>query len=253
MISRDPRVSALLDRLVPDRLVEAGDWDELVREAAQPEAPHRLGGSSQRYRFNRRRQILALATAIGAAILVAVPALGINGGWWFLGGGEPQPTTGVSVIATGTSAAIDWTLTAFISRNKGACVALTPSVRGRSMGGQICGTNVRGEPNTSRPGTGATRHWIGIGYFALGLYNFPAFLYGPVAQGVDHVDVVLANGARLEARTLDPPDDFGARIDFYVVEVPRHLSVQSVIARDQSGTTLEELPCSGCSPVPSQQ
>ncbi len=82
-------------------------------------------------------------------------------------------------------------------------------------------------------------HWIGFVYFALALFDFPDFVFGTAAEGVDRVEVVLSNQKRLGTALLEGPEELSVPLDFYVLELPRGVSVESLVARDRSGTVLE--------------
>jgi hypothetical protein len=53
-------------------------------------------------------------------VVIGVPALAVNQGWWFRSAGAPKPQSDMSVITAGRSAGIDWTLTAYATQNKEA-------------------------------------------------------------------------------------------------------------------------------------
>ena len=99
----------------------------------------------RRRSWRRRRLVVALAAAVVAALIV-LPAMAVVQGWWFLGNGSPATAGEVHVVASGQAAGIEWTLTAFVSRTDGLCVALSPE-RPAGSGTQACGSAVRGEPN----------------------------------------------------------------------------------------------------------
>jgi hypothetical protein len=193
-----------------------------------------------------RRRILLVAAVVAAIALLAVPALALSD-WWFLGPGAPKPEGGVTVVASGRSAGIEWMMTAYVSKDTGVCVALTPQVGQGDSGALGCGADVRGEPNRGSARDRPGKHWVGYQYFALGLFDFPEFVFGPVAHGVDGIDLVLSSGDTLRTTTINGPDELNAPLDFYVVELPRGASIDSIIARDSSGTVLERRRCLRCS------
>ena len=53
-------------------------------------------------------------------VVIGVPALAVNQGWWFRSAGAPKPQSDMSVITAGRSAGIDWTLSAYATQNKEA-------------------------------------------------------------------------------------------------------------------------------------
>jgi hypothetical protein len=182
----DPAVAALLDRLVPPPAVEPSRWDELLRGARR--------GSQ------RRRRLLVLVGALVAAVAVAIPAFAVREGWWFLGPGTPRPAGDVVVVTSGRWSGIGWKMTAYVSAAKGLCVALTPDVGHGDMGGMSCGSGLRGEPfPKAEPWA---RHWVGYVYAWPGLYGVPGYVFGPVAAGVDSVDVILTDGETLRASVI---------------------------------------------------
>jgi hypothetical protein len=236
----DPEVAAILDRLVPPPVVEPSHWEELLHEA-------RLG--SPRVTGNRRRRrVLALVGAVVAAIVVAIPALAVREGWWFLFPGSPRPTSDVDVVTSGRWSGIDWKMTAYVSAEKGVCVAVTLDVGKPSMGGMSCGSGLRGEPFPhAEPWA---RHWVGYVYSSPGLYGAPDYVYGPVAEGVHSVDVVLSDGETLRASVIEAPEQLRVPLGFYAVPLPGHVPLASVRARDRFGTVLEERACTFCSDLP---
>ena len=244
MTDHDPRLRATLDRLVPRPAAQPPAWQDLLREAAAA-PPRRFRWPSTRLKGSRPR-LLVPALAVVATALVAIPALALSRDWWFLGTGTPQPASQVAVLEAGRAAGIDWTLTSYLSKDKGVCVALTLDVGQRDTGSLDCGADVRGEP-TGGSSAGRARHWVGSVYYSLGLYDFPDFVYGLAAEGVDRVDVVLSDGQTLRTPTLDGPTSLPVAIDFYAVPLPAGGSVKSVIARDRSGTALETRACRACS------
>jgi hypothetical protein len=244
----DPQIGAILDRLVPPFAAEPNGWQELLRAAGiQPRRRLRwLSGWAAR---RRPHKVLVLAAALVTTVVVAIPALAVSKGWWFLHSGAPKPESDVAVVTSGRAAGIDWTMTAYVSADKGVCFGLTPNVGRGDMGSMSCGSDLRGEPN---PGAGDRRgqHWVGYVYFSLGLYKFPNFVFGPVAQGVEQVDLVLSNGQVIQADTLQGPDELGAPLDFYAVPVPSRVPLNSLIARDRFGNVLERRACPHCGELP---
>jgi hypothetical protein len=178
-------------------------------------------------------------------VVVAIPALAVSKGWWFLHSGAPKPKSEVAVVTSGRAAGIDWTMTAYVSGDKGVCVALTLDLGREKTGGMSCGSDVRGEPIRSS-GEPLARHWVGYGVFSLRLYDFPDFVSGLVAEGVDRVDVVLSSGQIIGTDTLKGPDELQVPLDFFALPLPRGVSVKSVIARDSSGNVLEQRACRLC-------
>jgi hypothetical protein len=227
----DPALGAILDRLVPPPAVEPNRWEELLREARVA-------------RTRRCSRVLVLVGALVVAVVVAIPALAVREGWWFLGPGAPSPTSDVVVVTSGRWAGIDWKMTAYVSADKGVCVALTPELGpGGVGGGMSCGSELRGEPFA--PGRPRARHWVGYVYSSPEL-GFPAHVFGPIAEGVDSVDVVLSDGETLRTPALEAPERLGVPLGFYALPLPAGVLLRSVVARDQAGTVLEQRTCLPC-------
>jgi hypothetical protein len=243
MTEYDPDIALALDRLVPRPEEEPAEWRSLVEQARARQAWWRRWLPTRSPATRWRRAVVILAAAV-TAMLLAIPALGLSEHWWFLDSGSPVPQGPVGVVTTGRASGIDWTMTAYLSKGKGICVALTPAVRNGTMGAESCGGAVRGDPVST---AGANElHSVGYVYFALSLYNFPDFLFGPVARGVDHVDVTLSDGQTIRARTVDPPQGLALPLRFYATPLPRGASVKSLVGRDASGMALEQRTCLEC-------
>lgn len=236
MTDRDPRVQALLERLVPP-VADSGDWDGLMREARCGQGP------GQRARATRLRGLGVRGRRVGAVVLVGVvaavavlPAFAVVNDWWFFGAGSPSPVGQVVVVRTGTTDGIGWTLAAFVSEQDGVCVALTPT-GSTGAGVEACGSGIRGEPNLGS-GVEGGGHWVGFVQATLTDSVGPS-VFGPTADGVAQVDVELDDGRLVAATVVHGPARLAAPIDFYVVEIPRGASVVAVLARDKNGTLLE--------------
>ena len=241
MSDYDPRIAGVLDRLLPSLTRQGNDWDGLLREVG--ELSERRADWAVRVPFSSRGKAMAvLAAALAVTALVSLPALAISNGWWFLHSGAPRPVDHVAVVASGRSAGTTWTMTAYLSKDRGVCVGLNPHLRERDMGAESCGSGIRGEPNRARSGF----HWVGYIYFALGLFDFPDFVFGPAAVGVEDVELVLSDGQTIRTATIEGPDELEAPVAFYVVELPPSVVVDSIVARDGSGTVLERRDCLGC-------
>jgi hypothetical protein len=236
MSGYNPHVAAALDNVLP-RTGETGDWARILRDARTPSKTRlvRLMDAA------RRRRLVAVAVASLLAALVAVPALAVGKDWWFdwwfLDFGGPRPVTEIAEVASGSSRAGRWVMTAYVSEDEGLCVALTME-RPSSTGAQACGAPVRGAPDASEGQ--APAHWLGYTY-ASGDKDEPAFVFGPTAAAVRRVDVILADGETQSVETIAAPDALGLPLRFYVAEVPTHTPVQTLVARETTGTEVERL------------
>src|SRR6266508_3990748 len=152
-----------------------------------------------------RRKVALLAAISVVAVLLVLPAMAVVKGWWFLGNGTPQPVGSVDVITSGNADGVAWTLTAFVSKDRGVCVALSPDSQ-KGWGTEACGAGVRGEPNLSGQ-RDERRHWAGYVYAPTGS-DSPSFVFGPVADGVAAIDVELAGDRTLHTAPVKPPAGF---------------------------------------------
>jgi hypothetical protein len=228
MSEYDPHIAAALDRLLPAGTA-TGDWAAVIRDAREPRTARLLEAA-------RRRRAVAVVAVCGLAVLVAVPALAVTNGWWFLDFGGPRPASDVVVVKTGTSSEGRWALTAYLSESQGICVALTVE-RPSSIGAQGCGAPVRGAP--AADGT-APRDWLGYVY-TRGDDLIPTFVFGPAAAPVMRIELVFADGTTQTVETIPAPERLGLRVRFYVAQVETDSRVRAVVARGAGGETLERL------------
>jgi hypothetical protein len=198
---------------------------------------------------NNRRgfRLLAVAAALVLAVVLSTAALGVarDVASFFAGWHDPEapvPTAPDVVIASGEAGA-PWRIVATTS-DKGLCLALVIPSDDSGMGG--CGpTDVRGDPWA----VGTPRHWIGA--FGVGGGNATLnrnFAYGPLAEEVASVELVLSDGEVVHANVVERPEGLDAPLDFYWATWSCRSSpcldaagpeIQIAIARDEAGHVLE--------------
>jgi hypothetical protein len=220
-----------------------------------------------------RPRVLVLVGALALAAVLSLPAVGVVRQIAGLVSGAdektPVPTAPAIVVASG-KAGIPWKIVA-VTSDHGLCLGVyaRDSVEGW-VGNATCDyldlrgdlpSDMRGNP--SRPclasptmvvpcGT-LPRHWVD---FPAGTQNDSGYseldrvvLFGPAAQAVASVDLILTNGEKVRAHLVERPEGLGAPLNFYWVALPlawryeeSHELVEEpemVIARDSSGHVLE--------------
>jgi hypothetical protein len=249
--------------------------DELARDAGSPAAAALLAeilGSPTPDRVRkpsgRPRTFLIAFTALLLAALLSLPAFGVGEEIVSLFAGwrdpeAPVPTRSDVLIASGKAGA-PWEIVATRS-DQGLCLGLFHRSGNDRFGSGGCGyTDVRGDlpldirgdpasrctgpPTTLAPGGtlvacgSLPRHWIGPvaagGDMSLGLDN--QFVFGPLANDVASVELILTNGQRLDADIAEHPD--GLPLNFYWAAWPADESgpvVRMAVAFDSAGRVLE--------------
>jgi MFS family permease len=262
-------LDALIAALAPVR------DDELAREAGSPAAAallvEILGSPTPgrvRRRSGRRRTLLIAFAALLLAALLSFPAFGVEDEIVSLFAGwrdpeAPVPTRSDVLIASGTAGA-PWKIVATRS-DQGLCLGLFHRSGNDRFGAGGCGyTDVRGDlprdirgdpalrcvgpPTTLAPGGtlvpcgSLPRHWIGpvaaAGDASLGLDN--QFVFGPLANDVASVELILTNGQRLDANIAEQPE--GLPLNFYWAAWPADEAgpaVRTAVAFDSAGRVLE--------------
>jgi hypothetical protein len=194
--------------------------------------------------------------------VLSIPAFGVGeqivslfAGW--RDPGSPVPTASDVVIASG-EAGVQWKIVATGS-DRGLCLGLFHHAYGDSFGSASCGyadirgglpPELRGDPASKCIATPTTLvpcgslplHWIGpVGAgedSSVGLNRH--FVFGPLAEEVASVDLVLSNGQKLRAHVVEQPE--GLPLDFYWAAWPvggADPGVKIAIARDAGGGVLE--------------
>lgn len=193
---------------------------------------------------------LALATALVAALLSAIPALGVveRVSSFFAGWHDPDapvPTASDVVLASGT-AGVEWRIVATTS-DRGLCLGFLDRHPSEGwMGSAACGpTDVRGDPWNDDAG-----HWIeafGAGGGGAGGLN-REFVWGRLARGVASLQFLMTDGSVVRAKIVEGPARLRAPIDYYWASWRCDSStctdeagpfVSMAIARDEDGRVLE--------------
>jgi hypothetical protein len=215
--------------------------------------PAVVSESSRRARSGRtghlHARLIALAFVFALAVVLSTAALGVVRGVdsFFAGWHDPEapvPTAPDVVIASGEAGA-QWRIVATMS-DRGLCLALV--IPREDSGAGDCGpTDVRGDPWAGD----ATRHWIGafgVGGGASVLNR--NFAFGPVAEEVAGVELVLTNGETVRAHLVKRPKGLDAPLNFYwrtwSCASSNHRCVDAAgpevkmaVARDAAGRVLE--------------
>jgi hypothetical protein len=221
----------------------------LVSEARATLGSERSPGRASHRRGHRRAAQIALAAGLVLGLVLSGVALGgIRQVASWLSGlhahdpGAPVPIAPDVLVASGAAGA-RWEIIA-TPTDQGLCLFLMLPDEKSGHGG--CGpSDVRGDPWARRPG----RHWIGA--FGAGggdgsLHR--TFAFGPVAQGVASVDLVLTDGETVRAHLVQQPKGLDAPLGFYWAEWPCGSSrcvaadgptVKMAIARDSTGRIIE--------------
>jgi hypothetical protein len=198
----------------------------------------------------RRSRLIMVAATLVFAVVLSTAALGVvrDVASFFAGWRDepdypaPVPSAPDVVIASG-EAGVPWRIVTTTS-DQGLCLALVTPSDDSGMGG--CGpTDVRGDPWA----VGTPRHWIGA--FGVGGGNATLnrnFAYGPLANEVAAVELILTNGETVHAHVVERPEGLNAPLNFYWATWPCGSSpcldaagpeIQMAIARDSEGRVLE--------------
>lgn len=226
MIDHDELLTAALDHLVP-RSDDRGDWERVLREATRMtsgEAPRRARHGPS------RRRILAVVIAAVLATLIAVPAVALID-WPLRDRSAPRPSGDIVVVESGRSGSSIWELTAYTTDGNGVCLTLTIDPRTtREIATQNCGPVAREAP------TGQVHlHSVGLARANVGRDDLPPFAFGHTVAAIERVDIVLADGERVEVETTPPPSELPVPLRFFAVALPSDAPVELVVARERGG------------------
>lgn len=228
--------------------------DARVRRSG-PEGGRRPG------RGRRRIPRVVLAAALVLAVGLSGPAFGIDRyiESWISTWRDPDPPVPASpdvIIATGV-AGVRWTIVA-TETDRGLCLFLRYRYEGDDIGTGGCGlgTDIHGYPSASPLGYGADGdrlHWVGGsngGGFSAGLTR--RVVDGVAAEGVASVELVLADGRRVEANLVERPEGIDLPLNVWWAVLPPEVAgvdlgapgdlipVHAFIARDRTGAILEQ-------------
>jgi hypothetical protein len=243
-MSHHSGVAELLEEFVPT-IEEEGDWEQVHRDASRSWPRRRL-------HVPRRRATRVSLAAAMVAVAAAIPlsALAVTQDWWFLGASEqaPVPTDAVIVVRSGNWDGVPWALTAYRS-HAGLCVAFTPNpptgqgvaIQPSSPAAMACTVSVRGISGLGGLAGVTARHISLIGGSSQLPNPYPtlSFIAGPTATDVASVTVTLADGSSLTTHTFPAPPQLGLPINFFVAQLPAHMSVRSVQPVGKNGQSME--------------
>lgn len=213
----------------------------------------------RRRRLGRRRRMIAAAAAVVLAVVLVTTALATVGQVrsWLSGGHGPDfpvPAAADVLIASGF-AGVPWRIVATPS-DQGLCLFLVTRKNGEPSGAGGCGySDIRGDlpgelrgdpsarciatPSTAVPCGSLPRHWVdavsGSGTADARLTS--NIVFAAAAEGVERVDLVLADNRTVPARLVTWPH--GAPLSVYWAVLPPGQFVTMAIARDASGRMLE--------------
>ena len=221
------RIEALVAGLAPVR------DDELVGAVRAPTAAALLesilespvGRRSRGRSGRRRKRAVAFAAAAAAAAVLSIPAFGVGeeivslfAGW--RDPSAPAPTASDVLVASG-EAGVQWKIVATRS-DQGLCLGLFHPAGDDSLGSAGCGyvdirgdlpPDVRGDPASRCIATPTTlvpcgslpHHWIDIGGAGDSVGLDHRFAFGPLAEDVASVDLILTDGRALRAHVVAQP------------------------------------------------
>jgi hypothetical protein len=271
MSSNGHPIDALIAELAPVR------DDELVGEVRSSaaaallvsvlELPVRARG--RRRGGPHRSRVVALVAAVGVAAVLSIPAFGVGEEIvsLFAGGrdpGAPVPTASDVLIASG-EAGVPWKIVATRS-DQGLCLGLFHRAGDDLLGSAGCGyTGIRGDLPPDVRGDPATRcigpptalapggtlvpcgslpqRWIGLGGAGISVGLEHRFAFGPLAEEVTRVDLILTDGRTVRAHVVEQPE--GLPLNFYWAAWPCPL--QPVLDGPYAGEGLQE--CTEAGPV----
>jgi hypothetical protein len=239
MTERDPRITAVLDRLVPDS-VEPRDWQQLLATAGAARDPAHLPFS--RPLPARRRLLLALVLLL-LAVLIPLTALAIGNGWWFLSAYGPKPVGNVVIVTSGRWQGMPWNLTAFRTDKGTICYAVTvrpatPQLLGST---EACGPVSSNRPISFLRSLGVAHLELSRGRFTSREpqpHPFPAYIVGAVIKSALEVDAAAAPGTTQRIPTVAAPAGLHAAVRFFIAARPAGENVRGLTARDEHGNTV---------------
>ena len=258
------RTDSLIAALAPVRDAE------LIGEARSSEGAALLASileSPVSRRPSGRRRALAIAfVALAVAAVASLPALGVGqeivslfAGW--RDPDAPVPTKSDVLIASG-EAGVRWKIVATRS-DRGLCLGLFHRVGDDHVGSADCGySEIRGDlppdvrgnpastcigpPTTAQPGGtlvacgSLAKHWITLGGTGMSPGLLKQFAFGPLAEDVARVNILLSDGHTIHATVVQQPQ--GLPLNFYWAAWPADDAaphVEIAIAFDARGRVLE--------------
>lgn len=222
------------------RLDERAQAD-LDRILSLPPDPVGAGSSLPKRRTPLRRRLAlaaGFAVVLAASGIAAAAQLGLFDFREFPRPadvrGEPVRIGPRHVIAAGRVDRLGWRLVAFES-TQGLCIGL-------EVAGEARAASTTCRMPTSEEGIGLpTADYLGTG-------TDRTWLYGTVSRRATRVVLTLADGRRLQARMLPPPERLGLSYDLYLANVAGRIStaedgappVTAAVAYDQAGVRIDQ-------------
>lgn len=236
MTDRDPRITAVLDRLVPD-VVEPRDWQQLLANAGATRGRTRLPFASP---LPANHRVLLAVALLSLAVLIPLTALAVGHGWWFLSAYGPKPVGNVVVVTSGRWHGMPWNLSAFRTNKGTICYAVTvrpakPQLLGST---EACGPVSPSTPISFLRSLGVARVELSRGHFTFRgsqPHPFPAYIVGAVVNSASEVNVAAGPGSTQRIRTLAAPAGLHAAVRFFIAQRPPSEDVRGLAARDEHG------------------
>jgi hypothetical protein len=231
--------------------------DEIKRDARRRERGTRL-----RSRATGQRRLLAVV-GVALAAIYTLPAVAEDRALWWIDGADDgaQPLSQVVTLARWTSEQLmigpeqlsaptarvgagggHWIMQAFVSKDHGLCIAMSPDpTRPSNDGASLsCGFPVHGLGSAGAPSDEV--HWVGFRAGIPGKVTSRAakFMYGPAAESVRHVDLENNDSGRvIRVATLPAPEGLGVRARFWFAVLRADDLVHTIVPRDEEGAALE--------------
>jgi hypothetical protein len=242
MTDRDPAISAVLDRLIPEAH-EPRDWQQLLARAGT----HTAG---RRRTLPLKRRLLFAAVLVVLAVLVPLTALAVGRGWWFLSAYGPKPVGNVVVVTSGTWRGTPWNLTAFRTDKGTICYALTvePATPQPLGSAEACGPVTAKTPISFLRSLGTRRLLLTRGRFSLRgrhPHSFPAYIVGVTTDSITTVTITGTRGTQQNVSTIPAPAPLHASVRVFVAERQAAADISSITGRDASGSVVARMRVQG--------
>jgi hypothetical protein len=224
--------------------------------------------------------VVALGAAVGVAAVLSIPAFGVAPEIvsFLTGARDPDAPipTGSDIIVASGEAGVPWKLIATKS-DQGLCLGFLYRVNAETHGPGCGYLDIRGDlppdvrgdpaskcigpPTTLAPGGSLVpcgslpRHWIGLVGNTAGNGLDHIFAFGPLAEDVASVELVLNDGRMTRAYVVERPGDLPLNVYWATWPCPLHPApgtyqpcseeddvgsdVKIAIARDAAGRVLE--------------
>jgi len=242
MTDRDPGISAVLDRLIPDAH-EPRHWQQLLERADR--RPTR-----RRRTLPVSRRLLFAAVLVVLAVLVPLTALAVGRGWWFLSAYGPKPVGNIVVVTSGNWHGTPWSLTAFRTDKGTICYAITvePATPQPLGSAEACGPVTQKTPISFLRSLGTGRVLLTRGHFNLRgpqPHRFPAYIVGVTTESIATIAINGTRGPGQNVKTIAAPAALHASVRFFIAERPANRNISSITGRETSGSVVRRMAVQG--------